>query len=62
MLIPALRARSEAFASGASSAKTQRRFSARVQYRRFSFDVIISMADMAPVLCLRIAPVSAINR
>jgi hypothetical protein len=43
VLTPALPARSEAFASGASSARTQRRFSARVQYRRFSFDVRISI-------------------
>jgi hypothetical protein len=45
-----------------SGAKTQRRFSARVQYRRFSFDVIISMTGMAPVVCLHMAPVSAVSR
>ena len=62
VLTPARRATSDALASGSFNAKTNRIFSARVQYRRFSFDVMISTAVITPVLCLRTEPVSAINR
>jgi len=62
VLTPARRATSDALASSSFNAKTQRIFSARVQYRRFSFDVMISTAVITPVLCLRTEPVSAINR
>jgi hypothetical protein len=62
VLTQARRATSDAFASGSFNAKIQRIFSARVQCRRFSLDVMISTAVMAPVLCLRTEPVLAINR
>jgi hypothetical protein len=47
VLTSARRATSDALASGSFNAKIQRIFSARVQYRRFSFDVMTSTVVMA---------------